>query len=73
MGIAVMGAIMAHEVGELRGPAVFRQKEIFVDGFQTTLTVAALIAVLGAVVSLVLIRAHEREPAHEREGVPEVV
>jgi EmrB/QacA subfamily drug resistance transporter len=71
MGIAVIGAIMAHEIGDLRGPAVFRQKELFVDGFSTALTVAALIAVLGAVVSFVLVRAHDREPT--ADGVPEVV
>jgi EmrB/QacA subfamily drug resistance transporter len=71
MGIAVIGAIMAHEIGDLRGPAVFRQKELFVDGFSTALTVAALIAVLGAVVSFVLVRAHEREPTPD--GIPEVV
>ena len=71
MGIAVIGAIMAHEIGDLRGPAVFRQKELFVDGFSTALTVAALIAVLGAVVSFALVRAHDREPTPD--GVPEVV
>jgi EmrB/QacA subfamily drug resistance transporter len=71
MGIAVLGAIIAHEIGDLRGPAVFRQKELFVDGFSTALTVAALIAVLGAVVSFVLVRAHDREPTPD--GVPEVV
>jgi EmrB/QacA subfamily drug resistance transporter len=71
MGIAVIGAIMAREVGDLRGPGIFRQKELFVDAFSTALTVAALIAVVGAVVSFVLVRAHDREPAPE--GVPEVV
>ena len=71
MGIAVIGAIMAHEIGDLRGPAVYRQKELFVDGFSTALTVAALIAVLGAVVSFALVRAHDREPTPD--GVPEVV
>jgi EmrB/QacA subfamily drug resistance transporter len=71
MGIAVMGAIMARELGDLRGPEIFRQPELFVDAFSTTLTVAALIAVLGAVVSFVLVRAHDREAAPE--GVPEVV
>jgi EmrB/QacA subfamily drug resistance transporter len=70
MGIAVIGAIMAHEIGDFRGPAVFRQKELFVAGFSTALTVAALIAVLGAVVSFVLVRAHDREPTPD--GVPEV-
>jgi EmrB/QacA subfamily drug resistance transporter len=70
MGIAVIGAIMAHEIGALRGPAIFREKELFVDAFSTSLTVAALIAVLGAVVSFVLVRAHDRGPAPE--GVPEI-
>jgi EmrB/QacA subfamily drug resistance transporter len=71
MGIAVIGAIMAHEVGDLRGPEIFREKERFVDGFSTALTVAAAIAVVGAVVSFVLVRAHDRGPAPE--AIPEVV
>jgi EmrB/QacA subfamily drug resistance transporter len=70
MGIALMGAIMAHRVGGVEGPALFRDKELFVDGFSTALTVAGLIAVLGAVVSFVLVRAHDREPTPE--GVPEI-
>jgi EmrB/QacA subfamily drug resistance transporter len=65
MGIAVMGAIMASELGDLRGPGIFRQPELFVDAFSTSLTVAALIAVLGAVVSFVLVRPHDRSPAPE--------
>jgi EmrB/QacA subfamily drug resistance transporter len=70
IGIALMGAIMAHRVGDLQGPAVFRNKQLFVDALSTTLTVAALIAVLGAVVAFVLIRAHDTGPAPE--GIPEV-
>ena len=69
-GIALMGAIMVHQIGGLKGPAVFQNKQIFVHGLSTTLTVAALIAVLGAVVSFALIRAHDRDPA--AEGIPEV-
>jgi EmrB/QacA subfamily drug resistance transporter len=69
-GIALMGAIMAHRVGGVEGPELFRDKQLFVDGFSTALTVAALIAVLGAVVSFVLVRAHDREPTPE--GVPEI-
>jgi EmrB/QacA subfamily drug resistance transporter len=65
MGIALIGAIMAHQLGALRGPGIFQQKEIFVDAFSTALTVAALIAVLGAVVSFVLVRAHDRGPVPE--------
>jgi EmrB/QacA subfamily drug resistance transporter len=71
MGIAVMGAIMAHEVGDLRGSAVFRDKQVFVDGFSTTLLVAAVIAFVGAVVAAVLVRPHEREPVGETP-VPEL-
>jgi EmrB/QacA subfamily drug resistance transporter len=60
MGIALMGAIMAHQVGRVEGPAVFRDPERFVDGFSTTLVVAAVIALAGAVVSAALVRPHER-------------
>jgi EmrB/QacA subfamily drug resistance transporter len=69
-GIALMGAIMAHQIGDLKGPAVFAQKQLFVDALSTTLTVAALIALLGAVVSFALIRAHDREA--EPEAIPEI-
>ena len=73
MGIALMGAIMAHEVGGVSGPALFRDPALFVDGFSTTLTVAAGIALVGAVVSFVLVRPHELdEPGPPREAVPEV-
>jgi MFS family permease len=70
IGIALIGAIMAHVIGDLQGPAVFRQKDLFVEGFSTALEVAALIAVLGAVVSFALVRAHDRGPAPE--GLPEI-
>jgi ABC-type Fe3+ transport system permease subunit len=67
VGIALIGAIMAHRIGDLNGPRVFQAKEIFVDALSTSLEVAALIALLGAVVAFVLIRAHDREeePAHD--------
>jgi EmrB/QacA subfamily drug resistance transporter len=71
MGIAVIGAIMAHEIGGVSGPEVFRDPERFVDGFSTALMVAAAIALAGAVVSAVLVRPHEREPAHD-EAVAEI-
>jgi EmrB/QacA subfamily drug resistance transporter len=71
MGIALMGAIMAHEVGSATGAEVFRDPQRFVDGFSTTLLVAAGIALAGAVVAAVLVRPHEREPAQEAP-VPEV-
>jgi EmrB/QacA subfamily drug resistance transporter len=65
MGIALMGAIMAHELGAVSGPGVFRDPQRFVDGFSTTLMVAAVIALAGAVVSAVLVRPHERDQAHD--------
>jgi EmrB/QacA subfamily drug resistance transporter len=52
MGIALIGAIIAAEVGDERTP------EAFVDGFSSALVVAALIASAGAVVALVTIRSH---------------
>ena len=73
MGIAFLGAIMAHQIGDLQGPAVFQNKQLFVDALSTALTVAAAIAVLGAVVSFVLIRAHEiEEPADEEPSLSEL-
>ncbi len=73
LGIALMGAIMANEVGDFRGGAVFQQKQAFVDGLSTTMTVAALIALVGAIVSAVLVRSHEPEQRDlVAEPVPEV-
>jgi EmrB/QacA subfamily drug resistance transporter len=73
IGIALMGAIMAHEVGGLRGPEVFGDPGRFVDGFSTSLTVAAAIAFAGAVVSFALVRPHELdEPDRPSHPVAEV-
>jgi EmrB/QacA subfamily drug resistance transporter len=72
-GIALMGAIMAHQIGALQGPSVFQAKQVFVDALSTTLTVAATIAVLGAVVSFALVRRHEtEEPGDEEPRVSEL-
>ena len=60
MGIAVMGAIMAAEAGGERSPAAF------MDGFQAALTVAAAIALLGAVVAFLFVRPHEGAGEHRR-------
>ncbi len=57
IGIAVMGAIMAHEAGGRRTP------EAFMDGFSPSLLVAAGIAIAGAVVALLLVRPHQLEAA----------
>jgi EmrB/QacA subfamily drug resistance transporter len=53
MGIAIMGAIMAAELGDV--PSV----EAFMRGFERALLVAAGIAVVGAVVAWSLVRPHE--------------
>ena len=60
LGIAIMGAIMAHEAGGERTP------ESFLNGFQRALLVAAAIASVGAVVAYVLVRPHEGAGRAER-------
>jgi EmrB/QacA subfamily drug resistance transporter len=71
MGIALIGAIMAHQIGAVSGPQLLRDPQRFVDAFSTALTVAAVIALAGAVVSAALVRPHEREPSAD-EAVPEI-
>jgi len=61
MGIAVMGAIVAHAAGGRR------TVDAFMDGFSTALVVAGCIALAGAGVAAVLVRPHERE---SEERVP---
>jgi EmrB/QacA subfamily drug resistance transporter len=77
MGIAIMGAIVAHQAGggrplgqELTAAQEAAFKAAFVDGFQSALLVAAVIAVAGAIVSFVLVRPHERgeEPARAHDA-----
>jgi EmrB/QacA subfamily drug resistance transporter len=59
LGIALIGAIMAHEIeASLRSGKA--PPEAFVDGFSTSLVVAALIALAGAVVAVALVRTHRR-------------
>ena len=53
MGIAIMGAIMAAEIGGQPTP------DTFMRGFERALLVAAAIAVVGAIVAYVLVRPHE--------------
>jgi EmrB/QacA subfamily drug resistance transporter len=78
MGIAIMGAIMAREVGGQRpqpGETVSPDqiaafKDAFMEGFESALLVGALIAVAGAIVAFLLVRPHEREDTADR-GQPE--
>jgi EmrB/QacA subfamily drug resistance transporter len=67
IGIAVMGAIVAHEVAGRRSP------EAFVDGFQRALEVAGVIALVGAVVAAVLVRSHATEEEAGRRDEVAVV
>ncbi len=53
IGIALMGAIMAREIGGRPTP------ETFMVGFQRALEVSAVIAVVGAIVAFALVRPHE--------------
>jgi EmrB/QacA subfamily drug resistance transporter len=59
VGIALMGAIVAHEAGGQRTIAAFMR------GFERSLLVASAIALAGAVVAAVLVRPHEREESVE--------
>ena len=52
LGIALMGAIVAHQAGGSATP------EAFMNGFSAALRVAAGIALAGAVAALVLVRSH---------------
>jgi hypothetical protein len=65
IGIALMGAIVAHSVGGQQSP------EAFVDGFQNALVVGALIAFAGAVVAAVLVRMHDLEEQSPAEALHE--
>jgi EmrB/QacA subfamily drug resistance transporter len=69
VGIALMGAIMAHEIAGRRTP------DAFMDGFSLSLLVAAGIALAGAVIAAVLVRPHEMtgSGAPEAPAVPEAV
>jgi MFS family permease len=69
LGIAIMGAIVAAQIGGQRTP------EAFVEGFERALIVAAVIAAAGAVVAFVLVRPHETATGrgHEVPGATEPV
>ena len=60
MGVAIMGAIVAAKAGGERTP------EAFMRGFETSLLVAAGIALVGAVVAYTLVRPHEEAGRTER-------
>jgi EmrB/QacA subfamily drug resistance transporter len=64
LGIAVMGAIVATEVGGRGTP------DAFMRGFENALQVAAGIAIAGAVVAYLLVRPHEGA-GRAREAAPE--
>ena len=64
IGIALMGAIMAHELGGRTSP------ELFVHGLSVSLRVAAGIAFAGAVAAAALVRTHsEASPRRVRPTV----
>jgi EmrB/QacA subfamily drug resistance transporter len=66
LGIAVIGAIMAGAAG---GRTTV---DAFMDGFQRSLLVAALIAAAGAVVAFILVRPHELEEAEHDQAAHEL-
>jgi EmrB/QacA subfamily drug resistance transporter len=57
LGVAVMGAIVVAEVGEL-GPGDPRYAPAYVPGFQNAILVTALLAFASAVLAFALIRTH---------------
>jgi hypothetical protein len=63
MGIALMGAIMTHEIGGSPTP------QAFVDGLSVALEVAAGIAFAGALVAVALVRTHAIREPHEQAPV----
>ena len=69
VGIALMGAIVAHEAAGRRTP------DAFMDGFSLALLVAAGIAFVGAIVAAALVRPHEMTGtgSPEAPAVPEAV
>jgi EmrB/QacA subfamily drug resistance transporter len=64
LGIALMGAIMAREIGSRRTEQGF-EPEAFMRGFERSLLVAAVIAIAGAAVAASVVRSH-----HERAPTP---
>ena len=61
IGIALMGAIMAHEIAGRQSP------EAFVHGLSVALVVAAAIAFAGSLVAVAMVRSHaEGRPARAR-------
>ncbi|MFO7572338.1 MAG: MFS transporter [Gaiellaceae bacterium] len=66
LGIALMGAIMASELGSTPTPAAFMR------GFEHALLVAAGIALVGAVVAYVLVRPHAGAGGAAPQRAPEL-
>ena len=60
MGVALIGAIMTHEIGGSRTP------EAFVHGLSVSLEIAAAIAAVGAIVAVATVRAHVERVVPER-------
>jgi EmrB/QacA subfamily drug resistance transporter len=67
LGIALMGAIMARQLGDRPTP------EAFMRGFEDALLVAAGIAFVGALVAYTLIRPHEGAGGRAPKPAPEPV
>ena len=66
LGIAIMGAIIASEMGGTRDPVAF------MSGFERALLTAAGIAAVGAVVAFTLVRPHE-EAGRAETPAPEPI
>jgi EmrB/QacA subfamily drug resistance transporter len=69
MGVAIMGAIVAGQVGQVTPSPAFREAfvDAFMRGFERALLVAACIALLGALVSYLMVRPHEEAGGRRAE------
>jgi predicted MFS family arabinose efflux permease len=70
LGIAIMGAVVAHYAGGGRGAAATRDPQAFIAGFHHALELAAVFAFAGAIVAVSTMRkVHHPEHAAVPEGV----
>ena len=64
IGIALMGAILAHEAGGRVSV------DAFMDGFERALLVGAIIAFVGSLVAFALVRQESHGESHGEAGAP---
>jgi EmrB/QacA subfamily drug resistance transporter len=68
LGVAVMGAIVASNVGDL-SPGTVRYALNFVPGYQDAMLLGAIVSFVSAIMCVAFIRKHEHAEAHEPAGM----